>query len=62
MTNITYQYTNLPEVIRVQVDGKMAGFIRPEKNGPGYYFTPKDSKLRGETLPSIVAVKRSLEG
>jgi hypothetical protein len=45
--------------IRVSMDGRTQGFIRKEKDGSGYYFAR--GLTRGETFPSVEAVKRSLE-
>lgn len=59
---ITYQSTSLPQTYRVLIDGKMAGFIRPEKDKPGFYYTPRDSKARGETFQTVAEVKQSLQG
>lgn len=58
---IQYENKNVAgvDVVRVTLDGRFAGFIQPEENGNGFYYATKSS--RGETFPSIAAVKRSLE-
>lgn len=61
MAKFVYEPTSLRDVTRVVLDGKMMGFIKPERDGSGFFYTPKDSKHRGETFATADAVKRSLE-
>lgn len=55
-------YTTNPNshVVTVRLDRKRVGRIMPVKGGPGWFYKP-DGHEPGETLPSIAAVKRSLE-
>lgn len=54
---ITYRTS---EKITVLVGGRVSGTIKPSKGG-GFYYRPKGGG-RGETFPTVAAVKRSLEG
>lgn len=47
------------EWIKVKMDGKHIGDIRPVDRG--YAFFPKGSKISGDVFPTISAVERSLE-
>lgn len=57
-------YTDISDnklfAIRVSMDGRHQGFIRQEDGG-GFYFARNGRWARGETFPSVEAVKRSLE-
>ena len=45
--------------VKVSLDGKPVGVI--QAHGAGFRYQPNKSALAGEELPTIAAVKRSLE-
>ena len=47
-------------LIAVHLDGKKVGVIRPDPAG-GYFYKPINGTACGETLPTIAAVKATLE-
>jgi len=64
MTQITYrEYPNKLAAwgIGVFLENKLVGYI--EKDGDkGYYYSPCNSHIVGETFSTIAEVKHSLEG
>ena len=57
MEGITF--TPLPNnTIQVRNEGKITGTIKPVDDGFAYF--PINSKLKGETMPTVNAVKKSL--
>ena len=56
---ITYTTNPKTEELEVRVEGKLAGYILPHRDGWRYKVLHKP--IYGETLPSIQAVKRTLE-
>lgn len=49
---------------KVKLDGKHIGNIKQAKKGDdsaGWYYQSKGSKLKGNTMPTVRDVKRSLE-
>lgn len=64
MSKITYGGESFSEgTVKVYSGGLRVGTIKPATGG--FYYLPKglpdNPRNRGETLPSIVAVKRTLE-
>lgn len=59
---IAYEHVDLAigPVVRVLLDGKMVGMILSEKDGGGFFYTPKKG-ARGEKFTTVEAVKQSLE-
>lgn len=52
-------YKTLGNQVQVKLDGKVAGHIKPMMDGFAYF--PKGSKTGGDILPSVDAVKKTLE-
>jgi hypothetical protein len=58
--DITYQVSPLyPDRIRVYLQGKRIGTIKPVHGGFAYY--PVRSQTAGETLPTVEGIKATLE-
>jgi hypothetical protein len=53
------RYVTTPRGIKVYLGRKLVGKIIQVENG--FAYLPVGSRHRGETLPSVAAVKRSLE-
>lgn len=47
--------------IAVQLEGRTAGHIK-KNYGTGWYYQPRGSRQKGDVLPTVQDVKRSLEG
>lgn len=61
MTDITYQIDRDDSTVtKVYLDKKLVGCIIEFSNS--FYYQPKDTKIKGESFPTIRAVKRSIEG
>lgn len=60
---ISYRQDGLkPFKITVKLSGKVVGHIKREDNLSGYYYQPKGSATaRGPAMPSVQAVKASIE-
>lgn len=46
--------------LAVRLDGRIVGHIK-KNPGTGWYYQPKGSRSKGEVLPTVQDVKRSLE-
>lgn len=58
-SRITYTRIEKSDSIRVLLDGKVTGTIRPQY--PGYAYVPRGNGGQGETFPTLEECKRSLE-
>lgn len=58
---LEYRYTEGQRYapVKVRLDGKHCGEIRPVEGGWQYF--PKGQRIGGDVLPTISAVQRSLE-
>jgi hypothetical protein len=57
---MAFSYREEPgKSVVVLIDGRVVGHILNTRGG--YVYAPKGSTLRGETLPTVPEVKRSLE-
>lgn len=59
---ITYE-TARPRIVRVKLDGKWVGTIRRDRGGArdGWRYFPKGKKTGGDSFPTLIECKRSLE-
>ena len=53
-------YTKTQHKIIVRLEGKRVGEIQTDLDG-GFFYQPDGYSERGKTLPTIQAVKRSIE-
>jgi len=64
MSDITYLENPGMTPIGVYLEGKLVGHIKEVRNGEhrmGYAYYPKGSRTAGETLPTVLEVKATLE-
>jgi hypothetical protein len=58
---INYTLNGKTRHIDVRFGRRVAGHIKKAKDGNGFYYQPKGSKLAGETFATVAEVKRSIE-